>query len=293
MISATPDAIVTILIIEDNAQYSKELQRAFRQSERGLTFETNAVASASEAEPFIEADGTDIYIVDLELPEFKAAPNEKVGELLVKKIIQRTDGGVIIHTGILRKDRDDFLWGGVDDYIMKGDPISSVVARAFAVWRRVKEAKNTTNAKSKNERSFRLGKWRFQKGNRNVVSDDGKSIRLSPTELAFVQYLCTVTQKLIAANQCCVHVRPAFEEVKNDHPFIDFERNKVTAFSSVLRHDAAFKFVASKSCHVSKKSRRRFPGRRLLICGGQLHILTGRSAAAGIKTAAIAGGRFL
>lgn len=237
MASAVPGANIKILIIEDNAKYAAELRRAFGQNERGLTFSVSVVASASEAEPFVKADQTDIYIVDLELPEFNAAPTEEVGEILVKKIIQSTSGGVIIHTNILRKDRDDFLWGGVDDYIMKGDSISNVVARAFAVWRRVKEARTLPNTGRKDGRSFKLGKWKFE-GSRNLVSDNGESIRLSPTELAFVRYLCTVDAEIDRREfNVAILGRPAYEEDKRIDNLVYRLREKLgDSFQLVSRH---------------------------------------------------------
>jgi DNA-binding response OmpR family regulator len=229
---------VRVLVIEDNAQYAEELRRAFGQNERGLTFEVSIVSSASDAEPFIEADEIDIYVVDLELPDFNAAPNEKVGELLVKKIIQSTSGGVIVHT-ILQRDRDDFLWGGVDDYIMKGDSISHVLARAFAVWRRVKEARKSIKATRKSGRSFRLGKWRFEGGNRTLLSDHGESSRLSPTELAFIQYLCTVDTEIDRREfNVAVLGRPAYEEDKRIDNLVYRLREKLgDSFQIVSRHN--------------------------------------------------------
>jgi DNA-binding response OmpR family regulator len=229
-----------ILIIEDDARYAEQLLRAFRSNHRGLRFDVSLVTSASEAEPFILRDQIDIYVVDLELPEFKAAPSEKVGELLVKKIIQSTAGGVIVHTHVLRKDRDDFLWDGVEDYIMKGDSTSNVVARAFAVWRRVKNTRHSKTTTRKNERAFKLGKWRFEEGNRNLIDDDGETIRLSPTELAFVKYLCTVDREIDRREfNVAVLGRPAYEEDKRIDNLVYRLRDKLgDTFQLLSRHDS-------------------------------------------------------
>lgn len=239
MPSAIHGAAAEILIIEDDPQCVKDLRRAFEHAERGLTFNVSVAASASEALPYIKADQTDIYIVDLELPEFNAAPNEKVGELLVKKIVERTSSGIIIHSSKLRKDREDFLWAGVDDYIMKGDSISYVVAKAFTVWRRVQDARNSGTTNKKGKRSFRLGKWQFEAGNRTLVSDEGESIRLSPTELAFVQYLCTVDAEVDRREfNVAVLGRPAYEEDKRIDNLVYRLREKLgDSFQIVSRHD--------------------------------------------------------
>ena len=245
MIITRPGVAVRVLIIEDNNRYASELRRAFQQSEKGITFEARVVTSVSGAEPFIEADQTDIYLVDLEIPELNSAPDEKNGEMLVKKIIQRTNGGVIIHTGSLRKDSDDFLWGGVDDYIEKGDSISSVIARAFAVWRRIKAARGNNEPPS-NQRSFRLGKWRFEPGNRNLVSDDGDSVRLSPTELAFVQYLCSVDREIDRREfNVAVLGRPPYEQDKRIDNLVYRLREKLgDSFQLVSNNEGVYRLVS-------------------------------------------------
>ena len=229
-----------ILIIEDDTRYAEQLLKAFSSNDRGLRFDVSLVTSSSEAEPFISHDQIDIYVVDLELPEFKAAPSEKVGELLVKNIIQSTSGGVIVHTHVLRKDRDDFLWDGVDDYIMKGDSISNVVATVFAVWRRVKTARQSNTKARKRDRSFRLGKWRFEEGSRNLIADDSESVRLSPTELAFVQYLCTIDAEIDRREfNVAVLGRPAYEEDKRIDNLVYRLREKLGAtFQLLSRHDS-------------------------------------------------------
>lgn len=238
--SPAAGAVLKILVIEDNAKYARELRRAFILNEKGLEFDVTVVGSASEAEIFIRRDETDIYVVDLELPEFDCAPNELVGESLVKKIIQTANGGVIVHTGSLRTDRDDFLWGGVDDYIKKGDAISTVVARAFAVWRRVKDARRSKISVKKNVRAFKLGKWRFEEGNRNLISDNEESIRLSATELAFVQYLCTVDAEIDRREfNVAVLGRPAYDEDKRIDNMVYRLREKLgDTFQLLSRHDS-------------------------------------------------------
>lgn len=239
MNSTIHGATARILIIEDEPQCLRELQRAFEQNEKGLNFSVSIAASASEAEPYIRADQIDIYIVDLELPEFEEAPNEKVGELLIKKIVQHTNGGSIIHSSKLRKDREDFLIGGVDDYIMKGEPTSFVMTKTFSLWRRLQETKFSGALPRKRKRQFRLGKWKFEAGNRTVTGDEGESIRLSPTELAFVQYLCTVDAELDRREfNVAVLGRPVYEEDMRIDNLVYRLREKLgDSFQIVSRHN--------------------------------------------------------
>ena len=233
-----PTAIAKVLIVEDQPRYIDELKRAFREVEKGVRFEVNDVQSTSEAEPYIDADRTDIYIVDLELPLLNETPTEKIGEQLVRQIVQRTNGGTIIYSASLRKDREDFLWGGVDDYIEKGDPTSYVVARSFAVWRRVQAAKRAEPKEAK-KRQFRLGKWRLEPGNRTLVSGDGMSVRLSPTELAFVQYLCTIDAEIDRREfNVAVLGRPPYQEDKRIDNLVYRLREKLgDSVQLISRHD--------------------------------------------------------
>lgn len=239
MTSAASGPTAKILIIEDNARYAEELARAFDSNPGGLTFKVNIVGSEFEAERFINGNEIDIYVVDLELPEFNAAPSEKVGERLVKRLVEFTDGGVIVHSGLLRTDREDFLWAGVDDYIPKGAGISEVVAKAFAVWNRVKRAQKPRPIAVKRARSFKLGKWRFRDGSRNLISDSGEAARLSPTELAFVQYLCTVDTEIDRREfNVAVLARPEYQEDKRIDNLVYRLREKLgDTFQLISRHD--------------------------------------------------------
>src|SRR3974390_1846711 len=216
MTSDDSEAKARVLIIEDNIDTAKELERAYRTSHKRLHFDVTVVSSESKAEPLIKIDFADIYIVDLELPEFEAAPSEKVGERLVARLVQSSNGGIIIHTGMLRTDRDDFLWGGVDDYIQKSvDSPNEVVAKTFAVWRRVRRAQDPGFIGRSRPRTFRLGKWIFRDGQRSLNSDSGEIARLSPTELAFVQYLCTVDTEIDRREfNTAVLAREAYQEDK-------------------------------------------------------------------------------
>lgn len=227
-----------VLIIEDNAHYAEKLARAFRSSHRGLTFDVKIVTSEFEAERFITENEIDIYVVDLELPELNAAPSEEVGERLVKRIVDVTDGGVIINTGMLRTDREDFLYGGVDDYIPKIAPITEIPAKAFAVWSRVQKAQKPRAVTKKHTRTFKIGKWRFQDGNRSLISDRGETVRLSATELAFVKYLCTVDTEIDRREfNVAVLGREEYEEDKRIDNLVYRLREKLgDTFQLVSRH---------------------------------------------------------
>ena len=186
--------VAKVLLIEDDPQCAKDIQRALHTNERGLSFHVSIASSAAEAAPFIKENKTDIYIVDLELPEFDGAPNEKVGEALSYEISRSTYGGVIIYSSKLQKDREDYLWHNIDDCISKNDPPSYVAAKAFSVWRRVQDARH--ELRKPQTKKFKLGKWQFEAGNRTLVSESGEIVRLSATEHAFVEYLCTVDTQL-------------------------------------------------------------------------------------------------
>lgn len=236
---AAMQASIKVLIVEDDIGYADEVQKAFESNYKGLQFDVSVIASASEAEPFIHRDQIHVYLVDLELPEFEGPLSERVGEELVKKIVQRASGGVIINTHSLRTDREDFLWDGVDDYVLKGDSVSELVARTFAVWRRVKNAQQSKRG-TKATRTFKLGKWRFELDNRNLIANDGERVRLSATELAFIQYLCTVDTKIDRREfNVAVLGRLSFDEDKRIDNLVYRLRNKLGgSFQLASRHDS-------------------------------------------------------
>jgi DNA-binding response OmpR family regulator len=239
-------ATAKVLIIEDNASYAEELRRVFLSNYNELSFEVHIASSELEANKFILKNKIDVYIVDLELPEHEEHPSEEVGERLVRRIVRSTDGGVIVHTGILRADREDFLWGGVDDFIQKGDAISEVAARTFSVWRRVTKARKATASLSGRARLYRIGKWKFEEGNRDLVSNFGETARLSPTELAFIQYLCTVDTEIDRREfNIAVLARPAHEVGKRIDNLIYRLREKLgNTFQIISRHtDGAYKLI--------------------------------------------------
>src|SRR5580704_6241853 len=161
MVADLASVTARVLIIEDNSTYAEKLTQAFASNHQGVAFETKVAESELAAHISVQNEEPDVCIVDLQLPEFNEAPSEEVGERLVKRLSQNTDAGVIVHTGMTRMDREDFLWGGVDDYIKKGEPISELVARTFAVWRRASRAKKPAML-NKKMRTFRIGKWLFE-----------------------------------------------------------------------------------------------------------------------------------
>jgi DNA-binding response OmpR family regulator len=250
MTADLPCVTAKILIVEDNPEYAGKLSRAFAANYKGVAFETKVAESEFAAQAYVQNDEADVYIVDLDLPESSGTPSEEVGERLVKRLIRNTDGGVIVHTGMTRMDREDFLWGGVDDYIKKGEAISIVVARTFAVWRRVSRAKKPA-APNKKMQTYRIGKWRFEEGNRTLTNSEGETARLSPTELAFMQYLCTVDTE-IDRREFNVAVLARSEHAKDmriDNLVYRLKEKLGGTFELISRKNGTYKLISIEKLH--------------------------------------------
>jgi|HubBroStandDraft_6_1064221.scaffolds.fasta_scaffold292319_1 DNA-binding response OmpR family regulator len=245
MVADLASVTARVLIIEDNSTYAEKLTQAFASNHQGVAFETKVAESELAAHISVQNEEPDVCIVDLQLPEFNEAPSEEVGERLVKRLSQNTDAGVIVHTGMTRMDREDFLWGGVDDYIKKGEPISELVARTFAVWRRASRAKKPAML-NKKMRTFRIGKWLFEEGNRTLLSREGGTARLSPTELAFMQYLCTVDTEIDRRefNVAVLARSEHKEDMRIDNLVYRLREKLGGTFQLISRNNGAYKLIS-------------------------------------------------
>jgi DNA-binding response OmpR family regulator len=228
-----PSRLPKILIVEDDIRYAFELTRALKSPGQITRFDVDVVPDISQAMSYVDHDEVDIYIVDLILPEAASSLNKCVdnGKNLVKRIIERSNAGIIVHSDI-PLDRSDagiiadsnapsephaeeLLTLGADDYLEKGVKPEIIKAKVQALWRRIKMTRpDATIHFVHTNRIFRIGQWRFVIGNRDLRDTSGRMARLSPTEHAFLQYLCTVEDHEIDRREFNVAVlgRPPYEE---------------------------------------------------------------------------------
>lgn len=207
-----------ILIVEDNARYAFELMRVFKDPSKEARFDVDVVATVEQAMVYVDRDSIDIYVVDLRLPMGESDLAEKVqsGKQLVRLIVDRSNAGIIVHSNIpMGRDAEELFRLGADDYLEKGNKPEFVRAKAEALWRRIVMTRpNTAPQFVHTNRVFRIGQWRFVIGKRDLNTETGNSIRLSPTEHAFLRYLCTVEDHEISRRDFNVGIlgRAAYEE---------------------------------------------------------------------------------
>jgi DNA-binding response OmpR family regulator len=207
-----------VLIVEDNVRYAFELMRVFKDSLQQNVGDVDIASNVQQALVHVDRDDVDIYVVDLRLPLGESDPKERVesGKALVRRIIEKSNAGIIIHSSIpIGADAEELLKLGADDYLEKGVGPEIVRLKIEAVWRRIimSRSGNTAHFVHAN-RAFRVGSWRFTIGNRELTTETGKTVRLSPTEHAFLGHLCTAENHEIDRREFNVGVlgRPAFHE---------------------------------------------------------------------------------
>jgi DNA-binding response OmpR family regulator len=194
-----------VLIVDDNPIHASALKRALREPSSvfgRMKCEIDAVEDVVSAQKYLDEDSIDIYFLDLEISERagEGLLDASVGRDFVGNVVQSTNAGVIVCSNLsARVEAADLLEIGADDYIEKarsgepGDP-RTVAGRTLSVWRRVFQSRpDSLRAKLAHAgRVFLLGGWRFVVGNRTITNQKGKIVRVSPTEHAFLRYLCAV-----------------------------------------------------------------------------------------------------
>jgi DNA-binding response OmpR family regulator len=184
-----------VLIVEDDARCALALMRSFRESNSSVFFEVDISEDVSSALTYIDRDAIDIYVVDLELPDkSQYGLSVENGKKLISRISNRTNAGILVHSDSeLDDEGEESLSLGADDYLEKSAKPEIVRAQTLALWRRVKMTRQEANRRLVHTgRTFRIREWRFVIGERIVTSQTDQGVRLSPTEHAFLSYLCTV-----------------------------------------------------------------------------------------------------
>jgi DNA-binding response OmpR family regulator len=190
-----------ILIVDDNPIHASGLKRALQDPSSligRLKCEIDAVEDLATARRYLREDSIDIYFIDLEISE-KAGQgllDASVGRDFVRDVVQSTNAGVIVCSSLSAETESvELLEVGADEYLEKTSAPDVVAARALSVWRRTVQSRPASSQSVKLAhvgRTFELSNWRFVVGNRSVTNLDGTTIRLSPTEHAFLRYLCAV-----------------------------------------------------------------------------------------------------
>jgi DNA-binding response OmpR family regulator len=200
------DAPCRVLIVEDDIEVAKTLQRLlFEVSKtRPFFFDVTITESAIEAAQRSASRDIDIFIVDLKL-ENESRPgqfSETVGMRLIPKIIDMSGAGIIVYSAE-EKSRfyDQLLKIGADDYIQKTNAPSDVIEKLVAVWRRILSVRNEAmHLHVGHGRTFRVGNWTFTIGNRNLSNSSGEECKVGITEHELLKHLALSTDHSVDAH---------------------------------------------------------------------------------------------
>ena len=116
-----------ILLVEDNTGLAAGIQNALRDS----GYAVDHLVSGQDADDFLRQEGTDLAIVDVNLPGLN-------GFEIVRNIRQRDDKTLVLML-TARGDTADRVTGldaGADDYLVKPFEIAELLARVRALSRR-------------------------------------------------------------------------------------------------------------------------------------------------------------
>jgi len=190
-----------ILIVDDNLIHASAIKRALRDPSSTigrLKCEIDVVEDLTTARQYLRDDSIDIYFLDLEISE-KAGEgllHASVGRDFVRDVVKATNAGVIICSSFAAEtEAAGLLEAGADDYVEKTSAPDVIAARTLSVWRRTLQSRPANSQAVKFAhvgKTFALNDWRFVVGNREVTNIDGATVKLSPTEHAFLRYLCAV-----------------------------------------------------------------------------------------------------
>jgi DNA-binding response OmpR family regulator len=190
-----------ILIVDDNPAHASGVKRALRDPSSilgRLKCEIEVVEDLVTARKYLREDSIDIYFLDLEISEYagEGLLHPSVGKAFVRDVVRMTNAGVVVCSSLAHEtEAAALLEAGADDYVEKAYGPDVIAARTLSVWRRTLQSRPDASRVLKLAhvgRTFILSGWHFVVGNRTLTNAEGASIKLSPTEHAFLRYLSAV-----------------------------------------------------------------------------------------------------
>jgi DNA-binding response OmpR family regulator len=238
-----------ILIVEDETQYAVGLMNFLEDWEMPTVQGNCRVKIATDLDRaigFLTRDTIDIFIVDLILD--KGQPDRKIGAEFIREVVERTNAGIIVHTSLSPSDAEaaKLLNEGADDYIQKPSDIETVRARVSALWRRIQYVRPASkNMQGHNNRTFLIGDWKFVTGSRILKNSTGETLRLSPTEHAFLRHICVDENHECDRSNFNLNVlgRRSFEQNMRVDNLVYRLRNKLRGNLDLISDEGVYKLL--------------------------------------------------
>lgn len=247
-----------VLIVEDSLPYAHALMRSLREAQYPLLFEVDLASNISEVLPYLDRDEIDIYVVDLALPEKpKDIDLVENGKKLVGRIYETSDAGILVHTNTpLWRDGEELFALGADDYIEKGTAPEILRAQATALWRRIRMTRASSNSRIVHTNQvFCIRDWQFVVGDRLLHNSlENRTVRLSPTEHAFLCYLCTADDHKIDRREFNVGIlgRPAHKQDQRiDNIVYQINKKLGMCVQNISKEDSTYRLFAVKELRAS------------------------------------------
>jgi DNA-binding response OmpR family regulator len=238
-----------ILIVEDDPELAVGLVNVFEDwKAKNLQGRCKAhiALTVDRARRYLRDDTIDIYVVDLILD--KTQPDRRIGAEFIAEVVARTKAGIVVLTSLAEADAKatELLQQGADDYIRKPANFDYVRARVEALWRRIQFVRPSTRGlHTHNNREFLLGSWRFVIGNRILSNSQGETLKLSPTEHAFLRHLCVneMHECDVATFNIEVLGRESHEENMRVDNLVYRLRTKLGANLELLANDGKYRLL--------------------------------------------------
>jgi len=182
-----------VLLIEDDQVLGKMICRGLADSGHHcewLTGGANAIAS-------IKNRKFDVVVLDRMLPDLSGM------EVLAGLKSEGNETPVLMLTALGSvENRVEGLEAGADDYLVKPFDFAELVARLLAITRRSRRVTTT---------AYEVGPLRMDLTSR-VVTRDGKTIELTPTEFGMLELLMRDAGQVVTRKMICEHLWDAHWE---------------------------------------------------------------------------------
>jgi two-component system KDP operon response regulator KdpE len=168
-----------VLVVDDEPQ----IRRALRTSLEAHGYEVQTVGTGEEAVIGAAESAPELMLLDLGLPDLD-------GTEVIRRVRGFTELPIIVLS--VRDGQHDkvaALDAGADDYVTKPFAMEELLARARAAMRRAQPGEPTPP-------SMRYGSLEIDLG-RRLVTLDGDTLRLTPTEYLLLEALATNPGKLL------------------------------------------------------------------------------------------------
>lgn len=195
----------TVLVVEDDPSIRTLLERTLAAD----GYNVIALAEGGGVEAALEANGVDLVLVDIGLPD-------RDGLALTRRLAQAFEVGIIIISG--RRDLTDRVVGlelGADDYMTKPFEPRELLARVRSVLRRGAREASQAAAADTRHRRLTFDNWTLDLTSQMLFRPDGAPITLTSGEFKLLETLVRHANRVLSREQLLdlvyVNDAPAFD----------------------------------------------------------------------------------